>query len=167
MATTYLNGTEVHTVGELPVVGSFAPDFTLTAPDLSEITLSKLQGNKVVLNIFPSLDTEVCALSVVRFNKDAASYPDTKVICVSKDLPFAASKFTALNDIKNVEIGSGFRSDFGTKYGVEIADGPLKGLYARAIVVIDTDGRVLATSLTDEITHEPDYDMVKKVLASN
>lgn len=167
MATVHLNGMEMHTIGELPVVGSFAPDFKLVAPDLSEIELNKINGKRIVLNIFPSLDTEVCALSVVKFNKEASSLPNTEVICISKDLPFAAGKFTALNNIENVKIASGFRSQFGKEYGVELIDGPLAGLYARSLVVIDTDGRVLATSLVDEITHEPDYEMVKKVLSEN
>lgn len=167
MATIELNGMAMHTSGELPIVGSIAPDFTLVAPDLSEINLNELQGKRVVLNIFPSLDTEVCALSVRKFNQYAAQLPNTTVVCISKDLPFAAGKFVAINNIDNVKIASGFRSDFGNQYGVEIIDGSMKGLYARALIILDTDGRVLATNLVENIANEPDYDMAKKVLAEN
>lgn len=106
-------------------------------------------------------------MSVRKFNQEAASYPDTVVLCVSMDLPFASARFCSANNIANVKIGSAFRSDFGVRYGVEIIDGPMKGLLARALVVIDTDGRVLATSLCPEVTSEPDYAMVKKVLEEN
>ncbi|MCM1319158.1 MAG: thiol peroxidase [Muribaculaceae bacterium] len=152
-----LMGNPMNTVGSLPEVGTPAPDFTLVAQDLSEIKLSDYAGKRVVLNIFPSMDTDVCAASVRRFNVEAASLPDTVVICVSMDLPFAATRFCTANGIKNVTTGSGFRSDFGKVYGVEIADGPMKGLYARSLVVIDRDGTVLANELVQEITNEPDY----------
>ncbi len=167
METVFLNGTPMHTVGELPVAGSIAPDFSLTARDLSDISLHDFKGKRVVLNIFPSLDTDVCAASVRRFNQDVADYPDTVVLCVSKDLPFAAGRFCTVNGITNVETASAYRSDFGTAYGVELADGPLRGLFARALVVIDKDGRVLGTSLCQETTEEPDYNFVKKILEEN
>lgn len=167
MATTHLNGTTMQLAGELPVVGSMAPDFTLVAADLSEIKLNDYNGKKLVLNIFPSLDTPVCAASVRRFNQEVAAYQDTSVLCVSMDLPFAASRFCTVEGIANVKTASAYRSDFGETYGVKIIDGPMKGLLARALVVIDTDGRVLATSLCSEITEEPDYEMVKKVLQEN
>lgn len=167
MATIHLQGNAMHTVGELPVVGSMAPDFNLAGADLSDITLNQYNGKRLVLNIFPSLDTDVCAASVRRFNQDAAAYKNTEVLCVSMDLPFAAGRFCTVNGIENVKTASAFRSDFGETYGVAIADGPMKGLLARALVVIDTDGRVLATSLCPEITEEPDYEMVKKVLEEN
>ena len=157
----------MQTVGSLPVAGSMAPDFTLVGQDLAEIKLSDFQGKKLVLNIFPSLDTDVCAASVRRFNAEAAAYPATVVLCVSMDLPFAAARFCAANNIENVKTASAYRSDFGTSYGVLLADGPLKGLLARALVVIDTDGRVLGSTLNDEITHEPDYGFVRKILAEN
>lgn len=154
----------MHTVGELPKAGSEAPAFALVGKDLTELNLHDFKGKRVVLNIFPSLDTEVCAASVRRFNKDAASLPDTAVICVSEDLPFAAARFCVANGIDNVYTGSGFRSDFGKTYGVELADGPLRGLYARALVVIGADGKVLGTSLCREITEEPDYKFAEDLL---
>lgn len=117
-----------------------------------------------MLNIFPSLDTDVCAASVRRFNKDAAGLANTVVLCVSKDLPFAAAKFCVVNGIDNVYTASGFRSDFGKVYGIELADGPLKGLYARGLVVIGEDGKVLGTSLCKEITEEPDYKFAEDLL---
>lgn len=158
-------GSPVNLAGALPKAGEKAPEFTLTAQDLSDIRLDDFKGSRVVLNIFPSLDTDVCAASVRRFNTEAASLPDTKILCVSMDLPFAAARFCTINGIENVQTASGFRSDFGKTYGVEMTDGPLKGLYARALVVIDRDGTVLGTSLCEEITKEPDYDFAKKLLA--
>lgn len=167
MATTHLHGTPMNLAGELPTAGSMAPGFTLTGADLSEIRLSDYAGRRLVLNIFPSLDTDVCAASVRYFNKEASSYVNTAVLCVSMDLPFAAGRFCSVNGIDNVKTASAFRSDFGRTYGVEIADGPMRGLLARSLVVIDTDGRILATSLSPEITEEPDYGMVRKVLSEN
>lgn len=157
-------GNPVRIEGGLPQPGDMAPDFTLAAQDLSDTRLSDFSGQRVVLNIFPSLDTDVCAASVRRFNTDAASLPDTKVLCVSMDLPFAAARFCTINGIENVATASGFRSDFGKRYGVEITDGPLRGLFTRALVVIDRDGKVLGTSLCEEITEEPDYDFARKLL---
>lgn len=157
----------MNTVGELPVAGSIAPDFTLTGVDLADVKLSDFAGKRLVLNIFPSLDTPVCALSVRRFNQEAAGFADTVVLCVSMDLPFADARFCSANNIEGVKVASAFRSDFGTEYGVLIADGPMKGLLARALVVIDKDGRVLGSSLNTEIAEEPDYDFVKKLLAEN
>lgn len=157
METVSFKGAPVALVGELPAKGQDAPAFDLVGQDLSEITLEGLRGKRVVLNIFPSLDTDVCAASVRRFNQEAAGLDNTVVLCVSKDLPFAAARFCTVNGIKNVLTASGFRSDFGKDYGVEIAEGPLRGLYARALVVIDENGNVLGTSLCPEITEEPDY----------
>ena len=117
-----------------------------------------------MLNIFPSLDTDVCAASVRRFNKMAAELPNTSVLCVSKDLPFAAARFCVANGIDNVTTASAFRSSFGKDYGVELVDGPLHGLLARALVLIDENGKVMATSLCQEITEEPDYDLVLRML---
>lgn len=164
MENVFFKGEPMHTCGTLPVASEEAPDFVLVAQDLSDIALHDLRGKRIVLNIFPSLDTDVCAASVRRFNKDVASYDNTIVVCVSEDLPFAASKFCVINGIDNVITGSGFRSDFGKLYGVELADGPLRGLYARALVVIDEHGKVMGTSLCSEITEEPDYEFVKKLL---
>lgn len=162
--TVFLNGLAMHTCGELPKVGSQAPEFALVKNDLSEISLHDYRGHRVVLNIFPSLDTDVCAASVRRFNKEASELDNTRVICVSMDLPFAAGKFCAANGIENVITASAFRSDFGKEYGVEIVDGPMRGLFARCLVVIDEEGKVIATSLCDQITEEPDYELVKQVL---
>ncbi|MBD5207886.1 MAG: thiol peroxidase [Bacteroidales bacterium] len=164
MAKVKFAGNDVETCGVLPPVGIKAPGFSLTTQDLSEITLDDLKGKQVVLNIFPSLDTEVCAASVRRFNVDAAKFADTVVLCVSKDLPFAATRFCTANGIENVKTASGFRSDFGREYGVEIVDGPLKGLYARSIVVIDKEGKVKGSQMVDEITNEPDYAAAEALL---
>ena len=155
----------MHICGELPKAGEAAPAFALVGRDLSDINLHDYRGKRVVLNIFPSLDTDVCAASVRRFNKDASEYPDTVVLCVSKDLPFAAARFCSVNGIDNVATASAFRSDFGKNYGVEFVDGPLRGLFARALVVIDKEGKVLGTSLCEQVTEEPDYDFVKKLLS--
>ncbi|MDE7437285.1 MAG: thiol peroxidase [Muribaculaceae bacterium] len=166
MANVKFMGNPVQTVGELPEVGKEAPYFALTKQDLSDISLHDLKGKRVILNIFPSLDTEVCAMSVRRFNNEVADLPDTVVLCVSMDLPFAAGRFCSANGIENVITASGFRSDFGKSYGVEIADGPLRGLYARGLVILDKEGKVLGTSICDEITNEPDYEYAKSLLAT-
>lgn len=165
METVYFKGTECHTGGTLPAVGRMAPKFTLITPGLAEITPETYRGKRVVLNIFPSIDTEVCAMSVRRFNKEAASLPDTVVLAVSVDLPFAAGRFCTANDIENVTPASAFReTDFEEGYGVKLVDGPLKGLLARAVVIIDRDGRIIYRELVDEITHEPDYNAALSVL---
>lgn len=164
MAIVKFLGNPLNTVGELPAVGADAPAFVLTAQDLSDITLDQFKGKNVILNIFPSLDTDVCAASVRRFNNDASKLPDTVVLCVSMDLPFAASRFCTVNGIENVMTASGFRSDFGKVYGVDIAEGPMRDLYARSVVVIDKNGKVIGTELVEEITNEPDYEAVEKLL---
>lgn len=165
MAIVKLAGNELHTCGDLPAKGTEAPDFSLTNKDLSDVTLDSFKGKRVVLNIFPSVDTDVCAASVRRFNKDAAGMDNTVVICVSKDLPFAMARFCAANDIENVYTLSGFRSDFGKKYGVELIDGPLAGLYARSLVIVGEDGKVLGSKFSEDITQEPDYEWAKSLLA--
>ncbi|MCM1152693.1 MAG: thiol peroxidase [Muribaculum sp.] len=162
--TVFLNGQPVHTYGTMVKAGDVAPNFALVAQDLSEICLHDFLGKRIVLNIFPSLDTPVCAASVRRFNKEAAAMDNTVVICVSKDLPFADARFCEANNIKDVHTASAFRSDIGETYGVLLADGPLRGLLARVVIVIDTDGKVKAVSLCKEITEEPDYEFVKSVL---
>lgn len=158
MATTAFKGTPVHTVGELPAEGAAVPSFTLTGSDLSEVSSGDLAGSKVVYNIFPSLDTGVCAMSVRRFNELAAGLEGTKVVCVSKDLPFAQARFCGAEGIENVTVASAFRSDFGDTFGVTMLDGPLASLLARAVVVADANGNIVHTQLVDEITTEPDYD---------
>ncbi len=159
MAQTTFHDTTVNTGGDLPGVGSAAPGFTLTGGDLSPVTLEALAGRNVVLNIFPSIDTGVCATSVRTFNQRAAERDDTTVICASMDLPFAGSRFCGAEGIENVTIGSIFRNrEFLNDYGVEMVDGPLRGLTARAVVVIAPDGTVAHTELVGAITSEPDYD---------
>lgn len=165
METVYFSGNECHIYGMLPSVGSKAPEFALTSADLSPVTNETFAGKRIVLNIFPSLDTEVCARSVRKFNEEASSLPDTAVVCVSMDLPFAMKRFCTLEGIKNVTAASAFRSpEFGEKYGVEFVDGPLKGLLTRAVVIIDSDGTVAYRELVDEVTHEPDYAAAINVL---
>lgn len=159
MTTTKFKGTPVTLVGEFIRPGVEAPDFELVRTDLTPLRLSDLRGHRVVLNIFPSLDTAVCATSVRRFNELAASLPDTVVVAVSKDLPFAHARFCTVEGIRNVIPASDFRaSGFDAAYGVAMADGPLQGLLARAVVVIDREGRVAYSELVPEITEEPDYE---------
>lgn len=165
MATVYFKSTPVEVYGELPVVGAIAPDFHLTSNSLSDITRSDFPGKRIVLNIFPSLDTDVCAASVRRFNQEATKVDNVVVLCVSMDLPFAMSRFCTVNGLENVVPASAFRSpDFAKEYGVMMVDGPLKGLLARAVVVLDEDGRVIYRELVEEITNEPDYEAAVNVL---
>ncbi len=158
MAQVTLRGNPFNTNGDLPAVGSSAPGFSLVGSDLSEITADSLTGKKVVLNIFPSIDTPTCATSVRTFNERAAGRDDTVVLCVSEDLPFAAGRFCGAEGIENVKTGSAFRSDFADAFGVKLQDGPLAGLTARAVVVLDESGTVTHTQLVGEIADEPDYD---------
>lgn len=162
--TVFMNGAPMHLYGHMPKAGTEAPNFVLVSKDLSDMALHDYRGKRVVLNIFPSIDTDVCAASVRRFNKDASEYPNTVVLCVSADLPFAAGRFCAANDIENVYTASTFRSDFGKDYGMMLADGPLRGLMARGVIVIDENGKIKGTSLCQEITEEPDYEFVKDLL---
>lgn len=165
MQTVYFMGNPVEVYGEMPAVGTNAPDFELTQRDLSPVKLEDYKGTRLVLNVFPSLDTDVCAASVRRFNKEASSYENTKVLCVSMDLPFAMGRFCAANDIEGVNVASAFRHpEFGKNYGLTIVDGPLKGLLARAVVVVDEKGTIIYRQLVEEITKEPDYEAVKEVL---
>jgi len=159
MAKITLKGNPINTLGNLPSKGSKAPEFTLVKSDLAKLSLSELKGKKLILNIFPSLDTSVCATSVRKFNQLAAGKTDTMVLAISKDLPFAHGRFCTTEGITNVVTLSGFRDvAFGKSYGVYILDGPLAGLYARSIVVVDETGKVTHTQLVPEITQEPDYD---------
>lgn len=166
MAKITLKGSPVNSSGILPLKGSKAPGFSLVKSDLSPLSLSELKGKKIVLNIFPSLDTSVCAASVRKFNQLAAGLPNTIVLAISKDLPFAHERFCSAEGITNVITLSGFRdSDFGKSYGVDIIDGPLTGVYARSIVVINEMGDVTYTQLVPEITTEPDYDAAIKAIS--
>lgn len=159
MATTHFKGNPVPTSGELPTVGAALPDFALVLGDLSEATRATFAGKKLVLNIFPSVDTGVCATSVRKFNEKAAGKEGVVVLCVSKDLPFAAKRFCGAEGIAGVVMASSFRDDaFETAYGVKLLGSPLKGLMARSVVVADADGIVRHVELVNEITTEPDYD---------
>ncbi len=162
MATITAGGNTINTIGDLPEVGSQAPDFKLVKPDLSEVTLASYHGQKVILNIYPSVDTGTCAMSTVRFNKDASELENTRIVCVSKDLPFAFARYCAAEGIENIDTLSSYRDggNFGKDYGVELVDGMIKGLNARAVVIIDEEGKVAYTQLVPEITHEPDYEKV-------
>lgn len=167
MAKIKFKGNPVHTIGELPSVGSAARNFSLTSTSLEEIELNRLKGSKVILNIFPSVDTGVCAASVRRFNKEAQDIPATKVLCISLDLPFAHKRFCGAEGLENVESLSGFRnSSFGKDYGVLMTDGALAGLYSRAVVIIDETGKVIYTEQVPEITQEPDYEKAMAVIRS-
>ncbi|OYO20476.1 lipid hydroperoxide peroxidase [Enemella evansiae] len=165
MATTAFKGNPVNTVGDLPAQGQAAPDFTVTGQDLSEVKLSDFTGSRLVLNIFPSVDTPTCAQSVRKFNELAAGFDNTKVLCVSADLPFALGRFCGAEGIDNVVTGSVFRSSFGSDYGVTMTDGPLQGLLARSVVVLDEQGNVTYSELVPEIGQEPDYDSASAALS--
>jgi thiol peroxidase len=159
MATITLRGNKINTSGNLPAKGTKAPDFSLVKSDMSQFSLKELAGKKVILNISPSLDTGICATAVRKFNQLAAGRDNTVVLAITKDLPYAHSRFCSTEGITNVVTLSGFRdSKFGSDYGVEILDGPMAGLYARSIVVVDEKGDVVYTELVPEIVQEPDYD---------
>ena len=158
MGQVTLGGNPVHTSGDLPALGASAPAFSLVGADLSEFDAGEFAGKNVILNIFPSIDTPTCATSVRQFNERAAGMDDTVVVCVSADLPFAMGRFCGAEGIANVKVGSTFRSDFGSEYGVTLTDGVLQGVLARAVVVIGPDGTVKHTELVPEIAQEPNYD---------
>ncbi|MBW3084459.1 Thiol peroxidase [Austwickia sp. TVS 96-490-7B] len=164
MATTAFKGSPIHTCGDLPATDAAAPGFTLVGTDLSDITSTAMQDKRVVLNIFPSVDTGVCAASVRKFNELAAAMDNTTVVCASADLPFALGRFCGAEGIENVVAASSFRGDFGQAYGVTMTDGPLAGLLARSVVVIDETGTVRHCELVPEITQEPDYDAAMAAL---
>lgn len=158
MAKLTLHGNAINSLGDLPVKNSSAPNFTLTKGDLSAASLSDYQGKKVVMNIFPSVDTGTCATSVREFNREAAELDNTVVLCISKDLPFAQARFCGAEGIKNVEMLSDFRDgNFGKAYGLEFTDGPLQSLHSRAVVVLNEAGNVLHTEQVPEIVDEPNY----------
>lgn len=158
MAQITFKGNPVNTTGNLPEIGSTAPDFTLTSGDLSEVSLNDYKGKNVVLNIFPSVDTGICAQSVRTFNKEVSSADNTVVLCISKDLPFALNRFCAAEGLSNVKTLSDFKNDaFDKAYGVKMADGPLNGLLSRAVVVINPEGKVVYNEQVPEIGQEPDY----------
>ncbi|MFT6388271.1 MAG: thiol peroxidase [Cellvibrionaceae bacterium] len=158
MATVKLQGNEINTNGNLPSTGNSAPSFVLVKDDLSETSLQDYAGKRVVLNIFPSIDTPTCQVSVRTFNEKASQLENAAVLCVSADLPFAQKRFCGSEGIENVVNASSFRSSFGEDYGIHLTTGPLTGLLARAVVVINTDGKVLYTELVEEVADEPNYD---------
>lgn len=159
MATITLKGNPIHTCGDLPTIGFATPAFTLTRKDLTEITSVDLEGKRVLLSIFPSLDTSTCAESVRKFNHLSADLADTVMLCVSMDLPFAQSLFCGTEGLGRVVTASAFRHpEFGTHLGVTLVDGPMRGLLARAVVALDENGTVVHTELVSELTEEPDYD---------
>ena len=164
MAQITLRGNPINTVGELPAVGAVAPGFTLTGTDLGAVSSEQYSGKSVVLNIFPSVDTPVCANSVRTFNERAAA-TGVSVLCVSNDLPFAQKRFCGAEDIENVVTASAFRDSFGTDYGITITDGQFAGLLGRAVVVVGADGNVSYTELVPEIGQEPDYDAALAALS--
>lgn len=165
MSTTAFKGAPVQLAGDLPTVGSVAPNFTLTDTQLQNFDLESLRGKRVILNIFPSVDTGVCATSVRTFNKLASDLENTVVVCVSKDLPFAHKRFCGAEGIENVVSASDFRSNsFTDAFGVEMLDGALAGLMARSVVVVDENGNVTHTEMVSDITVEPNYEAALKSL---
>ncbi len=166
MATVSLKGNNFSTIGTLPTIGAKAPEFTLVKTDLSTTTLADYKGSNLVLNIFPSVDTGTCATSVRKFNETAANLANTKVLCISKDLPFAQARFCAADGIENVEMLSDFRDgNFGKAYGVTFTNGPLEGLLSRAIVVVNSNGEVIYTEQVAETVNEPNYQAALKALS--
>ena len=159
MAEITLKGNKIHTNGDIPKTGDKAPDFKLTKTDLSDVSLDNFKGQKVVLNIFPSLDTEVCANSVRKFNAEASDLNNTVVVSVSKDLPFAHSRFCSNEGLDNVVSTCEMRPDstFAKDYGLQIVDGPMAGLMARTVIILNEEGKVIYTEQVPEIAQEPDY----------
>lgn len=167
MAQTAFQGTPVQLSGDLPRIGELAPGFTFTNKDLADVQLRDYAGKIVVLNIFPSIDTPVCAMSVRKFNSEIGNHDNAVAICISADLPFAHARFCGAEGLDHVVSASTFRQpEFGDAYGVRITDGPLAGLMARAVVVIDGQGKVVYTQLVKEITEEPDYETALACLAN-
>jgi thiol peroxidase len=167
MASITLGGTPVNTVGELPSKNTNAPDFTLIKVDLSEATLDHYNGSKVVMNIFPSVDTGTCAKSVRQFNEEAAELENTHVLCISRDLPFAQQRFCGAEGIENVVMLSDFKTGaFGKDYGLEFGDGPFSGLHSRCIVVLDTNGKIVHTEQVQETADEPNYKAALEALVN-
>jgi len=159
MASVTLKGNPIHTMGDLPKVGDQAPDFSLANLDLSNSTLEDFKGQRVILNIFHSIDTGTCAASVREFNKVASELDNTKVLCISKDLPFAMGRFCGAEGIENVVMLSGFRNNsFGKAYNLLFTDGPVEGLFSRSIIVLDEDHKVIYTEQVQEVVEEPNYD---------
>jgi thiol peroxidase len=165
MATITLKGNPVHTLGDLPKAGENAPDFTLVKTDMSKASLKDFLGSKIILNIFPSIDTGICATSVRTFNRKASELPNTKILCISRDLPFAQKRFCGAEGLDNVIMLSDFATgEFGRNYKVEMTDGSLAHLHSRCIVVLDEKGKVVYNQQVPEITTEPDYESALKAV---
>lgn len=165
MTIITLNGSPVHTSGTLPAIGTQAPDFIVTKTDLSDIRLKNYQGKKIILNIFPSLDTPTCASAMHQFNEIAKQHDQALVLCVSADLPFSQKRFCSSEKLDNVQPVSVFRHpEFSTDYGVLITDGPLEGVLSRAVVVIDEHGKIIYTEQVKELSNEPDYTALENKL---
>ncbi|WP_426479030.1 thiol peroxidase [Chryseobacterium sp. CBSDS_008] len=156
--TVLMGGKEVHTYAQLPALNKPAPKFTLTDVNMNDQTLDSYKGKYVILNIFPSVDTGVCSASVHHFNEEAGNLPNTVVLCISKDLPFAQKRFCGAEGIKNVVMLSDFRTDFGWNYGVELVDSAMKGLLSRAVVIIDPSGKIIYEEQVADISQEPNYE---------
>jgi len=166
MAKITLKGNPIRTVGSLPEVGSQAPDFKLTKTDLSDVTLADFKGKRILLNISPSLDTSICATSIRKFNETAAKMENTVVLYASLDLPFAHNRFCTTEGIENVVSLSELHDrSFGENYGVRIIDGPMAGLYSRAVVIIDESGKVIYTEQVPEIAQDPNYEAALEILS--
>ncbi|NOZ22883.1 MAG: thiol peroxidase [Planctomycetes bacterium] len=164
MAGITLKGNPIHTIGELPAVGSEAPDFALINGNLEEVTLTSLGSTRKVLNVFPSIDTPVCAMSVRKFNEEAAKLDNTVVLNISADLPFAQQRFCGAEGIENAQTLSCFRSPFPEDYGLLIVDGPIAGLCSRCVIILDGDNKVIYTEQVAEIAEEPDYEKALSAL---
>ncbi len=165
MANVTLLGNPIQTIGELPKPGTKAPDFKLSKTDLTDVTLEDYKGSKLILNIFHSIDTGTCAKSVKQFNEEASKLDNTKILCISKDLPFAQQRFCGAEGIENVEMLSDFRDgSFGKDYQLEFANGPVKGLLSRTIIVLDETGTILHTEQVQEVTEEPNYNLALEAL---
>ncbi|MFI8379979.1 thiol peroxidase [Leeuwenhoekiella sp. NPDC079379] len=165
MATITLGGNTTHTLGELPTTGSNAPEFQLAAKDLHQVSLNDFKGKRVVMNIFPSVDTGVCAASVRHFNKNASNLEDTVVLCISRDLPFAQARFCGAEGLENVVTLSDFKDgSFGKAYGLEIEDGAFAGLHSRVVIVLDEDHKIVYSEQVSEIGQEPNYETALNAL---
>jgi thiol peroxidase len=165
MATVTLKGNPINTKGNLPSVGSKAPNFELSKDNLSDVTLDDYKGSRVIMNIFHSIDTGTCAASVRQFNKKASDLENVKILCISKDLPFAMSRFCGAEGIENVETLSDFRNgNFGDNYNLTYIDGPIRGLLARSIIVLDENGKILYTEQVQKVAEEPNYQAALEAL---
>jgi thiol peroxidase len=166
MAKITRRGNPINTIGNLPIVGSKAPDFTLVLTDLNDTGLEDFLGQRIIMNIFPSLDTSTCAASVRRFNMEAQNLENTVVLCISMDLPYAHKRFCVAEGLENVISASGFRNpEFGKDYGITVIDGATRGLYSRAVIVIDENASIIYTQQVPEVTEEPDYEEVLLVVS--